>query len=98
MRPHRIVPDPPVFNDHFGFFQAVENLAVEQLIPELSVEALNVAVFPGAARLDEKCFGSNIFQPFPDSRGRELGTIVRTYVIRDTPVKKQIRKAVHHVL
>ena len=76
MWPHRIVPDPPFFNDHFGFFQVVENLAVEQLIPEFPVETLDVAILPGAPWFNEKWLGPDIFQPSPDGLGRKLGTIV----------------------
>ena len=43
----RVVVLPPLFDDHLGFLQALEDLAVEQLVPEAHVEALDVAVLPG---------------------------------------------------
>ena len=47
MWPDRIVVAPPLLDQHFGLLQRVEDLAVEQLVPELAVEALVVAVLPG---------------------------------------------------
>jgi hypothetical protein len=38
----------------WGLAQSVENLAVEQLIAKAGVEALDVAVLPGAAPLDSE--------------------------------------------
>ena len=39
--------------DHdLRLLERVEDLAVEQLVSELAVEALDVAVLPGTARLD----------------------------------------------
>ena len=52
MGPDRIVVASPTLDDDLGLAQSVENLAVEQLIAEASVEALDVAVLPGAAPLD----------------------------------------------
>jgi putative ABC transport system substrate-binding protein len=42
----------PTLDDDLGLAQSVENLAVEQLIAKAGVEALDVAVLPGAAPLD----------------------------------------------
>jgi hypothetical protein len=43
---------PPGFDQDLGFDKAEEDLAVEQFIAQLAVEALAVAVLPGAAGLD----------------------------------------------
>ena len=42
----------PIFDDHPGFLQRIENLAVEKFVAKLRVEAFAIAVFPRAARLD----------------------------------------------
>jgi len=42
----------PALDDDLGLAQSVENLAVEQLIAKAGVEALDVAVLPGAAPFD----------------------------------------------
>ena len=51
MRPDRVVVLAPVLDQRFGLLEGVEDLAVEQLMPELPVEAFVVAVLPGAPRL-----------------------------------------------
>ena len=38
----------PLFNDDFGLLEAIEDFSIEQFVPEFSVKALVVAVFPGA--------------------------------------------------
>jgi hypothetical protein len=43
MRSHRIVVLPPSFDDGLGFLQRVEDLAIEQFVTKLRVEALNEA-------------------------------------------------------
>ena len=48
MRPHRIVVPAPLLDQHLRLGQAVEHLRVEQLVPELAVEAFHIAVFPRA--------------------------------------------------
>ena len=47
MRSLCIVVDAPLFDDHLGFPEAVEDFAVQQFVPELAVEGLAVAVLPG---------------------------------------------------
>ena len=41
-------------DEHFRLLQRVEDLPVQQLVPELAVEAPVVAVLPRAARLDKE--------------------------------------------
>ena len=50
MRPDRVVVAPPARDDDLGLAESVEDFAVEQLVAQASVEALDVAVLPGAAR------------------------------------------------
>ena len=49
-----IVLAPPLLDQHGRLRQRVEDLPVQQLVPELAVEALVVAVLPRAARLDKE--------------------------------------------
>ena len=44
MWPDSVVVTAPLLDQHLGLLQRVEDLAIEQFIPELSVEALVVAV------------------------------------------------------
>ena len=45
----RIVQAPPLLDEDNGLRQRVEDLAVQELVPQLAVEALVVAVLPWTA-------------------------------------------------
>ncbi len=47
MWPDGVVMAPPFFDDDPGLFQGVEDLIVEEYVPEAGVEAFAVADFPG---------------------------------------------------
>jgi hypothetical protein len=51
--PLHVVVDPPVLYEHLGFEQGIEAIAVEQLVTQATVEALDPGVLPRAARIDE---------------------------------------------
>ena len=78
MRSPCIVVLSPALDDDPCFSEAVEHLPVQQLVAELGVEALAVAVLPGASGLDERGPGSHRGDPLSHGLGDELGTIVRT--------------------
>ena len=42
MRSHRVVVPAPLLDDDGGFFKSVEDLAIEQFVPEAGIEALAV--------------------------------------------------------
>ena len=46
MRPDGVVFLPPPLDHHSGLPQAVEDLPIEQFIPQSAVEALAIAVLP----------------------------------------------------
>ena len=45
-----VVVDPPVFDEHLGFEEAVEVPAVEELVAEPAVERLDPGVLPRGTR------------------------------------------------
>ena len=47
---------PPAFDQDLSFFQTVEYLSVQELVSQLAVKAIIVAVFPGRAWCDEESF------------------------------------------
>ena len=47
-----IVQPPPLLDEDDGLGECVEDLPVQELVPQLAVEALVVAVLPGTAGLD----------------------------------------------
>src|SRR5262245_28196560 len=75
MRPDRIVMAPPAFDDDLSFVEGVEDLAIEQLIAQAGVEALNVAVLPRTAPLDVGSLGIDSGDPSLDGLGDELGPL-----------------------
>jgi hypothetical protein len=77
MRAFGVVVTAPGFDDDLRLGEAVEDLAVEQLVAELRVEALAVAVFPWRAGFDEGGPGADCGDPLPYCRGDELGAVAR---------------------
>src|SRR5262249_7814647 len=69
MGPDRIVMAPPAFDDDLSFVEGVEDLAIEQLIAQARVEALDVAVLPRTAPLDVGSLGADSGDPRPRSGG-----------------------------
>jgi hypothetical protein len=58
VRPYRILFPPPALYQNLGLLQGVENLPVEQLIPQLSIEAFVVTVLPTTAGFNVEGFNS----------------------------------------
>lgn len=63
-----VVKRPPSFDEHFGPRTASEPLAVEQLVAQLAVEALDEPVLPRAARRNESRTDGGIAQSPHDCR------------------------------
>ena len=60
----------PLLDQHLGFLQHVEDLAIEELVPQLSIEALVVAVLPRTAGLDVEGLYIDPAEPIPDRFSR----------------------------
>jgi len=58
--------DAPALDQDDRFLQRVEDLPVEQLVPQLAVEALIVAVLPWRARLDVEGLHTDPTEPVAD--------------------------------
>ncbi len=97
MRPFRVVVFSPAFDDDLGFSQRVEDLPVQQFVPEPGIEALDVAILPGAARLDEGGLGTNSLNPGPDILSNELRSIVAADKCWRPAQDEQIRQGVDDV-
>ena len=52
MRSSGVVLVAPAFDDDLGLLERIEDLAIEELVPEPGIEALAIAVLPGRSRLD----------------------------------------------
>ena len=98
VRPHGVVVLPPPLNHHPGLPQAVEDLSIEQFIPQPPVETLAIAVLPRTTGLDVERSGTHRRQPCPQRLGGELRTVVRADVIRHPAHQHDICQGFDHHL
>src|SRR5690606_29115623 len=77
--------------------EAVEDLAVEQLIAQLRVEALAITVFPRAPRFDEGGLCADSHDPLPHRLGDEFRAVVGTDMAGHTAQDEQVRERVDDV-
>src|SRR5215207_8060750 len=82
VRAHLIVVAPPALDHDLCLAQAVEDLAIEQLVAEPGIEALDEAVLPWAAGGDVGGLGPYRRDPFLHRLGHELGAVVGADVAR----------------
>jgi hypothetical protein len=80
----------PAFDDDLGFAQRVEDLAVEQLIAQASVETLDKPVLPRAARRDVGGLCSDRTDPLLYCLGEEFRAVVGTDVLWNATQDEQI--------
>ena len=77
-----VVEVPQLLDDCLGFSGILEPLAVQALVTPLAVEALDVAVLPWTARLDERRTDVLVPEPAHDRSRRELRAVVASDVGR----------------
>ena len=53
----------PLFREHVDVPESIEDLPIEEFVPELAVDALHIPVSPRAARRDEEGHGSHPVEP-----------------------------------
>jgi hypothetical protein len=96
--PDGVVVPAPLFDQNLRLLQCVEDFSVQQLIAQLTVEALVVTVLPWRSRLDEQGLHTDPCQPVSDSNCRELAAIVRADMIRRTVPGEQLSQAREHIV
>jgi hypothetical protein len=74
--PLLVVVLAPALGDDLCLLQAVEDLAVEKLVSQLAIEALAVAVLPGAAWLNEQGLRADLGKPVSNDLRSHLRAIV----------------------
>jgi hypothetical protein len=84
-----IIVQPPAIHNVSRLSQAEEQFAIEAFISKLAIEALDVAVFPGTARLYEQRANSALLKPLPHGLGGELRAVVATDVSRSPSNREQ---------
>jgi hypothetical protein len=97
MRANRIVVTPPALNDNLRFAHGVEDLAIEQLVAQARVEALDKAVLPRTARRDVSGLRPDSGDPFLHRLGDELRAVIGTNVLGNAAQDEQIRQDVDDV-
>ena len=87
----------PSFDDDLRLSQRVEDFPVQQLGSKPRVEALDIAVLPGASRLDEGRLRADRLDPGPDVLGDELWAVVASDERRGASQDEQVGERVDHV-
>src|SRR5271156_140792 len=67
MRPLRVIFHAPPLRQNLGLLQRVKNLAVQELISQLAVEALAIPVLPRTSGLDVQRLGPDVLPAFHTS-------------------------------
>ena len=78
MRPDGVVLAAPGFDQNLGLLQGVEDLAVEEFVPQPGIEAFDIAVLPGTARRDVGGLGTHRGDPRLHRLGDEFRARCRT--------------------
>jgi hypothetical protein len=97
MRPPVVVVHPPLVENDPSFWQAQEQLPVEQLVSKPAVEALHVTVLPRARLLDVERANARPRQPFLDLLSHELGPVVAPKMLGRTTHGEQVLQRHDHV-
>ncbi len=71
-----VVVPAPLFDDDLSLFEGIEDLPIEQFVPEAGIEGLAIAVLPGRAGFNVSGFGPHRLDPVPDGLGHKLRSIV----------------------
>src|SRR3954451_13701698 len=87
----------PALDDDLRLAESVEDLAVEQLVPEPSIEALDIAILPGAAWSDVGGLGCDRRDPLLEVLGDELRAVVGADVARHAAQDVRVREHVDGV-
>src|SRR5918993_837567 len=87
----------PALDDNLRLAESVEDLAVEQLVPEPGIEALDIAILPRPAGRDVGGLGPDRRDPLLDGLGDELRAVVGADVARHAAQDEQVREHVDDV-
>lgn len=80
MWPNRVVVDPPSLDDLPRKMQAVEEVFVQTLISQPSIEAFNERVLRWFPRCDVVPFYDRFFDPFQDCMTGQFSAVVRDII------------------
>lgn len=86
-----------MFDQDLGFAQGVEQLTIQQFIPEPGIEAFAVSILPGGSWLDVSCLGADGGDPIPHLQSNKFRPIVGPDVFRRTAQNEQIGQRIQYV-
>ena len=92
-----IVIEAPTIDDPAGIFQASKQFTIQELVAEAAVEALNVAIFPGAPFGDEQGLHARLVQPARHRPSHELRTVVAPQVFGNATNSEQVAQHIDHL-
>ena len=92
-----VVINSPTVNHPAGLRQAQEQLPVEQLITQLSVEALHVTILPRAAPGNEPRTHAGLMKPAHNRLGHELATVIAADMLGSPAYCKQVLQHTNHI-
>ena len=93
-----IIIQSPAINNISRLGKAQEQFAIEAFVPKLTVEALDVSVFPRAARLDEQRSDLCILKPPSHSFTGKFRTVIATEIFWLASNRKKLFQYLEHVL
>lgn len=83
---------PPLGDKNLSFIESGEDFAIQEFIKELAVKGFEVAILPGATRLDEERLDLGAFKPSFHGFSTELWAVIVADVFGCTALKKQLSK------
>lgn len=98
MRTVRVVALAPPFHDHPRLVQRREEFAVEQFIPQFSVEGLDMAILPRTPGLDTQRHDGEPRVPLSKHPGNTLWPVIRPDMRRAAPKQNQLSQDLLDVL
>ena len=87
-----------MLDQDLSFLQCVEELPVQEFIPELTVERLYVTILPGTSGLDVERLHTDLPEPVPNRRRRKLCPVVRANVIWRPALNEELKQPLQDVL
>lgn len=88
----------PVLDHDLGFFEGVEDFAIEQLVSESTVEAFIIPIFPRAPRFNKGRVDLQSVQPVFEDLGGKFTAIVRPNISWCSLSDKQITEDIEYVI
>ena len=83
----------PLLGEDLHLPEGIEELPVQEFVPKLAVEALNIPILSRATRCDEEGCGSHPVEPQPHRPSGELRPVVRAEVLRHATLDHEVPQA-----